>query len=81
MSMLLRFFKKVCARITAGTRSKRGRIAALFSKPEHTNPEHSANSKCNLASIAGSFSMNVVSLWRLLCGNIPFYTLFNFFPD
>jgi len=78
MSMLLKFFKKVCARIEAGIRSKRGRIAAVFSEPEHTNHEHSTNSKCNQASIAASDAMNTVSLWRLLCGNIPSYSLFNF---
>ena len=80
MSMLLKFFKKVCARIKAGTRSKRGRFAAVFSEPEPVHHEHSTTTKYTLASRV-SYAVNVVSFWRLLCGNIPFYSLFNFFPD
>jgi hypothetical protein len=80
MSMLLNFFKKVCDRLNAGTIAKRGKFAALFSQPELADQEHFPTTKCNESS-EPFHAVNVVSLWRLLCGNIPFYSLFNFFPD
>jgi hypothetical protein len=80
MSMLLNFFKKVCARINDGPISKQGKFAALFCQPEPADPENSLNTKC-YGSSEVFHEVNVVSFWRLRCGNIPFYSLFNFFPD
>jgi hypothetical protein len=80
MSMLLNFFNKVCARIKAGTIAKRGKIAALFSHPEPADPEHFPTTICNRTSEA-FHAVNVVSLWRLLRGKIPVFSLFTFFPD
>jgi hypothetical protein len=78
--MLLDYFEKVCERMKAGTRSKRGLIFALFYKPEPTAPEDCPSTKCDIATGARC-AMSGVSLWRMMCGNIPVFSLFTFFPD
>jgi hypothetical protein len=78
--MLLGYFEKVCERMKAGTRSKRGLIFALFYKPEPTAPENCPSTKCDIATGARC-AMSGVSLWRMMCGNIPVFSLFTFFPD
>jgi hypothetical protein len=78
--MLLDYFEKVCERMKAGTRSKRGLIFALFCKPEPTALEDCPSTKCDIATGARC-AMSGVSLWRMMCGNIPVFSLFTFFPD
>jgi hypothetical protein len=78
--MLLDYFKKVCARMKAGTRSKRGIIFTLSYKPELTALENRPTTKCDIATGARC-AMNDVSLWRMMSGHIPVFSLFTFFPD
>ena len=59
---------------------KRGNIFALFCKPEPTAPENCPMTKCDIANGARC-AMSGVSLWRMMCGNIPVFSLFTFFPD
>jgi hypothetical protein len=74
--MLLSFFKKVRARIKAGAKSKQGKILALFTRPEPEAPENCPTMNYSLA-LGARCAMNEISWWRLMCSNIPVFSLFN----
>lgn len=78
--MLQEVFRKVCVWIKKAGALPKVKIPAFLHRPESLIPEHCPVVKDNLASGARC-TMNPVSLWRLLRGNIPNFTLFTFFPD
>lgn len=78
--MLLSAFRKVCALLKDGDKLRKGKIHVLSDRPEPLPPELCPGMKDLLASGARCAKIEI-SLWRLLRGNIPFFSLFVFFPD
>lgn len=82
--MLLGFFKKVRARIKAGAKSRRGKIIALFTRPEPEAPENCSTTMHYCRAFGARCAMSEISWWRLMCSNIPVFSLFNipvFYPS
>ena len=74
--------KRVRAWIKRATKmvQEKGKYPYFIPLSKPLAPEHCPCTKAMLASGARC-AKNDISLWRRLCGNIPFYSLFNFFPD
>jgi hypothetical protein len=75
--MLLGFFKKVCARIKTYAKLKGGKILALFNKSEPDAPENCSTMKHYCRAFGARCAMSEILWWRLMCSNIPMFSLFN----
>jgi len=78
--MLRKVLKMACDWIKKAGELPKVKIPAFLYRPEPLAPEHCPVVKDNLASGARC-AKTEMSFCRQLRDNIPFFSLFNFFPD